>query len=273
MNIFPYGTVYAKLPSQKLLRLFLNKKGSLLLSSLARLYIRLFGYPDVAGQMRYRLVTKTLKPRSTEKILDAGCGNGSYVFQYSKDYHIDGYGVDAREEKISRAKKINSYLGFNASFTRALLENNFFKNEKFDKIICLEVLEHIRNDSLALQNISQHLKKGGYMIITVPMKGTALDPIHDKNPNYVPKKYEHVRSGYKVNEIKRLLKDAKLKSIFIRPYFYLFSQYAVLLQTNLNDKQKIAANIILSPVLTLISYIDYIYKIKPRGLFVFAQKT
>lgn len=273
MYIFPYGTVYSKLPQQKLLKYFLNIDNAPILSFFAKYYIALFGYPDVAGHLKYRLVTKYLNPHPSEKILDAGCGNGSYIFQYINNYHILGYGIDARKEKILRAKKINKYLHFDATFTAGLLENKATSKKFFDKIICVDVLEHIKDDSRALLNISQQLKNGGKIIITVPAKGTALDPKLEKDPNFKPKQYEHVRSGYTKNEMKKLLKMAGLKPLKISPYFFHYSKSAVRLQQELYTKHHIGTNILLSPILTLVAYLDRFYKKGSRGLFIYAQKA
>ncbi|MCX7862988.1 MAG: class I SAM-dependent methyltransferase [Bacteroidales bacterium] len=44
-----------------------------------------------------------------------------------------------------------------------------FQNEEFDLIICNHVLEHIDNDTLAMQELFRVLKKGGKAILQVPI--------------------------------------------------------------------------------------------------------
>ncbi|MFX1419179.1 MAG: class I SAM-dependent methyltransferase [Promethearchaeota archaeon] len=43
-----------------------------------------------------------------------------------------------------------------------------YRNESFDFVSALDVLEHIKNDNLAISEISRILKKNGIVIITVP---------------------------------------------------------------------------------------------------------
>ncbi|UCC20441.1 MAG: class I SAM-dependent methyltransferase [Promethearchaeota archaeon] len=45
-----------------------------------------------------------------------------------------------------------------------------YRNESFDFVSALDVLEHIKNDDLAISEISRILKKNGIAVITVPHK-------------------------------------------------------------------------------------------------------
>jgi SAM-dependent methyltransferase len=49
-------------------------------------------------------------------------------------------------------------------------------NKKFDKIICIEVLEHVPNYQKALENIYELLEKGGTIIGSTPW----IIPLHDQ---------------------------------------------------------------------------------------------
>lgn len=44
----------------------------------------------------------------------------------------------------------------------------FFQNQKFDAIVCLNVVEHIKNDDQALLNLQRLLKPKGILILIVP---------------------------------------------------------------------------------------------------------
>ena len=48
------------------------------------------------------------------------------------------------------------------------VQNLSFKDSSFDIILSNHVLEHVKNDGLALNEMARILKKGGYAIITVP---------------------------------------------------------------------------------------------------------
>lgn len=100
--------------------------------------------------------------KSDIKILDAGCGAGlmlnnlqSYGTTFAMDYSPDA---------VEFSKKI-----FNGEVQRGWLPDNFpYKDQKFDAIVCLDVIEHIDDDLKSLQVLRDHLSPGGIMIITVP---------------------------------------------------------------------------------------------------------
>ena len=55
-----------------------------------------------------------------------------------------------------------------------------FKDEKFDYVVIVEVLEHLHSPHLAISNISSLLNQGGKIILTVPF----IFPIHERPYDY-----------------------------------------------------------------------------------------
>lgn len=79
-----------------------------------------------------------------------------------------------------------------------------FRNESFDFVSALDVLEHIKDDELAVSEINRILKKKGLTIITVPHRKkyyTAQDRL-----------IGHYRR-YEINQIYSLFKKYNLKNI------------------------------------------------------------
>ncbi len=99
------------------------------------------------------------------EILEIGCGIGNFT----KD--LSGYGrvtaIDIEKEYI---KKTKNSLKSRVSVGLGNIEKGeyFFKNKKFNSVVCLNVLEHIENDDRALENIYKLLNKDGYLILQVP---------------------------------------------------------------------------------------------------------
>ena len=60
--------------------------------------------------------------------------------------------------------QLNTYLILNSA------EHLAFKDDTFDAIICIEVLEHIPFDERAVKEFSRILKAGGMLIVTGPNK-------------------------------------------------------------------------------------------------------
>ena len=271
--MFSYGKVYSKLPYQGFAFFDRKLEKNSLLGFFAKIYFYLFGYPDVASQRRYKMVEKILDLKRGDKILDAGCGNGIYLHELTNKYGVLGLGVDSRVKRVQIAQKVNKLLGFRNKFLTSTLEKLDLGRSKFDKIICLEVLEHIEDDSRVLKKLTRHLIKGGLFVISIPMKGTALTKEQENDPYFKPKKYEHVRSGYVRRDLQRLAKSADLKIISIDEYFFLVSRYAVKFQQMLYKKNMFVFNLLFSPLLTFISGLDSYFKFYPRGYLMVLKKN
>lgn len=265
--MFEYGKIYSKINIKYIPKLGMNKYKVDKLLYLIKLYLYLFGYPDVAGHMRFRLINRNIVFKKDEKLLDAGCGIGIYIQEFSNRYKIKGYGIDISSLRILNNKKIDKFLKQSNIFYTQNLEKLNLGKVHFDKIICLEVLEHIENDYFALKNLYSYLKKNGRMVITVPLSRAKT--------NYVqkaPEKYGHVRKGYSHNELKSLIKKAGFSKVEIKPYFFIFSTIAVKIQHILYKKTPFYVNAFLSPILTLISFLDDFVTIHPRGYIVVLKK-
>ena len=98
------------------------------------------------------------------KVLDMGCGLGGMTFPLSAlGHHV--VGVDLDSKSILACKQRNTFL--EASYQVGNGES-LNLDEKFDAIICSEVMEHSQHPELILQSISRHLNPRGIGIITVP---------------------------------------------------------------------------------------------------------
>jgi ubiquinone/menaquinone biosynthesis C-methylase UbiE len=113
---------------------------------------------------RFNEVLRLLKPISGPA-LDIGCHSGTFtkkVLSKIKTQKI--YGIDISPLAISLAKKRIPYGKFKVADAIKLP----FKDNYFEAIICLEVLEHIDNPMLVLKEMKRVLKKNGIAILLVP---------------------------------------------------------------------------------------------------------
>lgn len=111
---------------------------------------------------RRNLIKELLPKCKSLKILDIGCGTGKLMEELQPYGQI--YGIDASPRAVSFCRSRHLQRVYKTTFPR----HRHLKHHRFDVIICLDVLEHIRNDGLAIRTINQLLRPGGKLILTVP---------------------------------------------------------------------------------------------------------
>ncbi|MBN1340904.1 MAG: class I SAM-dependent methyltransferase [Bacteroidales bacterium] len=148
------------------------------------------------------------------KILDAGSGFGQYMYYLSKlnnDWVIDG--VDVKQEQIDDC---------NAFFERADIRNvsfqyadltRFVRENTFDFILSVDVMEHIEEDRSVFANFHRSLKPGGMLLISTPSDQGGSDVHSHDHDSFID---EHVRDGYSITEIGEKLTSAGFSSVDAR---------------------------------------------------------
>lgn len=104
------------------------------------------------------------------EILEVGCGIGNFsrlLSQYGKILATDIN--KAYLQRIKRELRIQGSKDITVGFGDIEKKNFSFKpGRKFDSVVCLNVLEHLKNDHKALKNLYSILKPGGFLILLVP---------------------------------------------------------------------------------------------------------
>ena len=114
---------------------------------------------------RSEVTLSLLQPRRNDVILDVGCGDG-YQLSYLTKYTSYIVGVDLSIQKLREGKgRVNE-----AHFICASSEKLPFQPRTFNKVICLELLEHLKNLSKTISEIDLVLKEAGILIISLPYK-------------------------------------------------------------------------------------------------------
>lgn len=96
--------------------------------------------------------------KKREKVLELGPGTGDLLFELKKKGFIV-QGVDINPSLAKPGLKIKK---------RDLNKKLPFKDESFDIVIALEVLEHLFNPFFTLEEMARVLKPRGYIIISMP---------------------------------------------------------------------------------------------------------
>jgi len=97
-----------------------------------------------------------------------------------------------------------------------------YRDQVFDLIFCLDTLEHIKNDRIAISEISRILKKKGFVVITVPHRKkyfTTQDEIIGHYRRYELKDLVHLFKRYNLKLLNyygtygQLMRISKLQPI------------------------------------------------------------
>ena len=102
-----------------------------------------------------------------QRLLDLGCGNGR-LFGVIKDKNVKYIGVDNSEGLLLEAHK--QFPGHKEKFIKADALNLPFKDNEFDLIVSIAVLQHIPSKNYRIQFLQQCLRtldKNGKLILTV----------------------------------------------------------------------------------------------------------
>lgn len=122
------------------------------------------GHPSYVwrfGQDRRLDLIRRYAPLEGKRILDVGCGLGTYVKRL-RAFSPDVYGVDIDPDKVAQAQQELEHI------YQAPAEQLPFMDAYFDIILLHEVLEHVDDDRQAVREAHRVAKLGGRIVIFVP---------------------------------------------------------------------------------------------------------
>ena len=112
----------------------------------------------------FTLNPKSEKPLEKLKILDIGCGGGLLCEPLNRLGAIIT-GIDASNNNIEVAKLHSKEMNLNIKYIHAAPENLDLKNNTYDAVLCMEVVEHLKDVNLFIENCSRLIKRNGIMFV------------------------------------------------------------------------------------------------------------
>ena len=103
-----------------------------------------------------------INPKS---ILDIGCGEGFVTIEVANKTKAKIVGIDKEKDAIKFAISNNKLENMEYS-TGDIFKLDYFKDNSFDLVMSLEVLEHLENYEKAIEIMSKLSKK--YLLLSVP---------------------------------------------------------------------------------------------------------
>ena len=121
---------------------------------------------------RVENIVAFVDPQKGERILDVGCGVGTFAFHCAKRQAVCA-GVDYSQASVDMAKRLTAGFGLSdrATFQCCDISNGLpFADSSFDKIVCADFVEHIDDagKKKLLDEIRRLLKPSGKAVIFTP---------------------------------------------------------------------------------------------------------
>lgn len=115
---------------------------------------------DFSDEVRFEKVVRLVGRK--KKVLDLGCFTGVLGKKLIQNGN-QVYGVDISKQALEKAKE-NGLIVKLADLEEKLP----YKNNTFDAVVAAEVLEHIRDTDLFLEEIKRVLKPQGFLVLSTP---------------------------------------------------------------------------------------------------------
>jgi ubiquinone/menaquinone biosynthesis C-methylase UbiE len=201
-----------------------------------------------------------------KRILEIGCGSGTWTS------HLNALApvvtLDLQPERVRAARVRTEREGGNSSlFLAASGEHLPLRNEAFDLVVSVDVIEHIPDDQLVLQEIARVTRPGGSALLTTLL---------DKRPTYLRKVVfaDHLRE-YEPEHFAALFQQSGLREAERFFFYYFWSTLAAELQnlskTNLGRIRFVG--IALRVLLGLLARLDRLLPLhRPGGIGILAHK-
>jgi 2-polyprenyl-3-methyl-5-hydroxy-6-metoxy-1,4-benzoquinol methylase len=140
------------------------------------------------------------------RILDAGSGFGQYTWYMSgmsRNCMIEA--VDVKEDQIDDCNRFFSVTGRDNVLFQLGDLTEYKRDDTFDLILSVDVMEHIEDDEKVFRNFYDSLTQGGMLLISTPSDQGGSDTHDHDGESFIE---EHVRNGYGIDEIRQKLARA-----------------------------------------------------------------
>lgn len=148
------------------------------------------------------------------KILDVGCGAGSFIGEVGlRNSNLSLYGVDNSRNAIAKAKKDFPLANYKVANAYDLP----YKDNNFDFVSMICVLEHLKNPEKTLKEVKRVLKKNGIFYSITPIEGDKYILSASEELNY---RFHGHLQRFSKEQLESLLE--KNKFMTIRYFFWGF---------------------------------------------------
>ncbi len=148
---------------------------------------------------------------SNAHILDAGAGFGQYVHYMSRlNSSFSIVGIDVKQTQVDDCNTFFTSIG--KTKVQYILGDltQYISNKPADMILCVDVMEHILEDTKVFENFYASLQNKGMVLISTPSDQGGSDVHDEHDESFVG---EHVRDGYSISDITQKLQSAGFSKV------------------------------------------------------------
>jgi ubiquinone/menaquinone biosynthesis C-methylase UbiE len=117
-----------------------------------------------ADEVQTQLAFRLFKPKKGMHVLDVGCGTGNFSIKLAK-MGLKVTGIDVSDNMLKVAENKAKAEGLNIDFFNMDAHDMRFKDNSFDGVISMAVIEFIDKPERTLKEMFRVVKKGGRILI------------------------------------------------------------------------------------------------------------
>lgn len=244
-------------------------------SLLKNLFYKFIPSAHISAYIRLLYLKKFLKRSLYRIVLDAGCGPGLFTFFTAKmlpQARIHGYDSSTSDIELCNKYKKDMHVE-NVIFKQVNL-NRLSEKVKYDLVLSIDVLEHIKGNKNVLINIYNALMPDGILYLAMPFE-LGYKYLFPKKyfSNYIAwTEHEHVGEQYNLALITQLLLSLGFKIIHAQYTFGFWGKLAR--ELDMLTHKHIRIKHALQPLLFIFGYLDtkWANKIGSYAILVIAKK-
>lgn len=289
MSLFILGLQRKGLNNKKPQHFFTHQYPSWLLNHPQ--WIHLFYTFNYLLQLRKWYIVKRLNKLLASKttpyrLLDAGCGEGQFLFPFAASRKTAFFkGIDREKTNISFCNRYAQHYGLTHILFEETETEQLKEKELYDIILCISVLPYSKNDEVFLSCLYNAMKPGGDLLLYVPVNNHTILPFYKKIMQRY-ENYESVQQNQRVYHevgLIKLLQDCnflvtertktygffgKLSNELLNIHLILFNAYSFLFKIII-----FFSLLLFYPLILLCMLLDYTLPVRSgNGLMIVARK-
>jgi SAM-dependent methyltransferase len=115
--------------------------------------------------LRHDAVSRLLRDVDAASVLEIGCGQGSLGVLLARRFRYTGVDLDEQALAVARSRFAVAQLDPDGLSHGGL---ELVAGRSFDLVCAFEVLEHFENDAATLAEWREHVRPGGWLLVSVP---------------------------------------------------------------------------------------------------------